>query len=66
MVRKWNLLQIGTRVRIKGDKKDVEGTITHWLTDDKKVIGGYLVVSDNDPPTRIAIALDDDFEVLGV
>ena len=66
MARKWNLLQIGTRVRIKGDKKHIDGKITDWLTDDKKVIGGYLVIPDNDPSSRIALALDDDFEVLGV
>ena len=65
MARKWNLLQLGTRVRIKGDK-DIDGKIINWLTDDKKVIGGYLVVPDNDPSSLIALALDDDFEVLGV
>ena len=68
MARKWNLLQLGTRVRIKGDK-DIDGTIIDWLTDDKdgeKVTKGYRVRPDNDPSSRIALAFDDDFEVLGV
>jgi hypothetical protein len=66
MARKWNILTIGTRVRIKRDKEHIDGKITNWLTDDKKVIVGYLVVSDNDPSTLIALALDDEFKVLGV
>ena len=67
MARKWNILMIGTRVRIKkGDKEHIDGKIINWLTDDKKVIGGYLVIPDNAPSSRIALALDDDFEVLGV
>lgn len=68
MARRWNLLQIGTRVRIKGDK-DIDGTIIDWLTDDKdgeKVIVGYRVTPDNDPSSSINLASDDDFEVLGV
>jgi hypothetical protein len=66
MARKWNILMIGTRVRIKRDKEHIDGKITNWLTDDKKVIVGYLVVSDNDPYSLIALALDDEFKVLGV
>lgn len=65
MPRKWNLLQIGTRIRVKGDK-GIDGHIINWLTDDKKVIVGYLVKSDDDPSTLIALALDDEFEVLGI
>jgi len=66
MARKWNLLQIGTRVRIKRDKEHIDGKIINWLTDDKKVIVGYLVVPDNDPSSLIVLALDDEFKVLGV
>lgn len=63
MVRKWNLLMIGTRIRVKGDK-DIDGRIINWLTDDKKEIMGYLVKPDESPPNLIALALDDNFEVL--
>lgn len=65
MARKWNLLMLGTRLRVKGDK-DIDGRIINWLTDDKKVIVGYLVRSDEEPSTLIALALDDEFEVLGI
>lgn len=68
MAGEWNLLQIGTRVRVKGDK-DIDGTIADWRTDDKdgeKVIVGYWVTPDNDPSRRIGLAFDDNFEVLGV
>ena len=65
MARKWNLLMIGTRIREKDDK-DIDGHIINWLTDDKKVIVGYLVKADNDPSTLLAVALDDNIEVLGL
>lgn len=65
MVRKWNLLMIGTKIRVKGDK-DIDGHIINWLTDDKKEIKGYLVKSDENPSTLIALALDDNFEVLSM
>jgi hypothetical protein len=63
MARKWNLLMIGTRIRVKGDK-DIDGQIINWLTDDKKEIIGYLVKPDEGQPNLIALALDDNFEVL--
>jgi len=63
MAGKWNLLMMSTRVRVKGDK-DINGHIIKWLTDEKKEITGYLVESDEDPPRLIALALDDNFEVL--
>jgi len=63
MARNWNLLMISTRIRVKGDK-EIDGHIINWLTDEKKEIVGYLVKSDEDPSTLIALALDDEFEVL--
>lgn len=67
MARKWNILMIGTRIRVKGDK-DIDGHIINWLTDDEKVITGYLFKSDDDPPIFMPLLLDDKddiFEVLG-
>ena len=57
------VLKIGTRVRVKG-KKNIDGQIIDWLTDDKKNMVGYLVKSDKGDPTLIMLALDDNFEVL--
>ena len=68
MAGNWKLLPMGTRVRIKGDK-DIDGTITDCLTDDKngeKVTVGYRVTPDNNPSSPILLAFDADFEVLGV
>ena len=68
MAGEWNLLQLETRVRVKGDK-DIDGTITDWRTDDKdgeKVIVGYRVTPDNDPSSWIDLTFDHDVEVLGV
>lgn len=62
MPRKWNLLQIGTRIRYN----DIEGTIIEYLANKDRVITGYLVKPDNPPPNLIALALDDEFEVLGI
>jgi hypothetical protein len=60
MSRKWNLLQIGTRIRVKG-KEDVEGTISDYVTDNGE-IKGYRVAANNG--LQLLIALDDKFEVL--
>ncbi|MFC1866143.1 hypothetical protein ACFLYB_05485 [Chloroflexota bacterium] len=63
MPMQWNLLMFGTKVRVKGDK-DIDGHIINWLADGKKEIVGYLIKSGDDPPTLIALAFDDKFEVL--
>jgi hypothetical protein len=65
MARKRNVLKIGTKVRIKGDRIK-EGYIKNWLTDEKKVVVGYLVEPDNEPFSWYTFDLDDDrLEVLG-
>jgi hypothetical protein len=64
---KWDILMIGTRVRIKTDKGPVDGVITKWLADNNKEITGYLVKPDNDPLAWITLNLEDKditFEVI--
>ena len=65
MPREQDILIIGTRIRIKSDKGEIDGQIINWLTDDNKKIKGYLVKPDKEPSTLITLALDDDFEVIG-
>jgi hypothetical protein len=60
MPRKWNLLTIGTVIRIKGDK-DIEGIITgYW--ENEGDIKGYRVKTDD--RQRIIIDLDAEIEVI--
>ena len=65
MPRKWKLLPLGTRIRLMSDKGNIDAYITEYLADKNKEIKGYLAKSDDDPPTLIALAFDDEFEVLG-
>ena len=61
MARKWNLLQLGTKIRVKGD--DIEGTIIQYFTDQRE-IKGYIV--EVEKGKYLICALDDEIEVLGM
>ena len=60
MSMKWQLLQFGTRIKIKGDK-DVEGTIFEYLTDEGET-KGYIVKLDDG--SYIIIDLDAEIEAI--
>ena len=60
MVRRWDLLKLGTRVVIKGMG---DGTIIDWETNDRNEIIGYRIKPDNDI-FHFVIAADHDFEIL--
>ena len=60
MSQKWNLLQIGTRIRVKGEN-DIEGIIIDYFTDNGE-IKGYRVKTD--ASQRIIIDLDAEIEVI--
>lgn len=62
MYRKWNLLQLGVRIRIKGEN-DMEGKIIQYFTDDSE-IKGYIVELGKGEYT--IVALDDKIEALGI
>jgi hypothetical protein len=59
---KFFLLQLGTRIRYKGEN-DVEGAIIKYSTveGERK---GYWVKPDDASIGNLLVALDDDFEVL--
>jgi hypothetical protein len=70
MARAWNLLMIGTRIRVKSDKGNIDGTIIWYLAGQDKEIIGYLMKPDKAPDnkllaTLITVDLDGEFEVLG-
>ena len=60
MPRKWNILQIGTMIIIKGEQ-DIEGIIIDYFTDNKE-IKGYRVKTDEG--RQIIIDLDTEIEVI--
>lgn len=62
MARKWNLLQLGTKIRVKGGD-DIEGTIIQYFTDQRE-IKGYIV--EVEKGKYLICALDDEIEVLGM
>ncbi len=57
------IYNLGTRVRLKGDK-DIDGTIINWTKDDNENINGYEVEPDDKSIFRMFIALDDNFEII--
>ena len=62
MARRWKLLQLGTRIRIK-DQDDIEGKITQHFTEHREIIG-YIVELEQGVYT--IVLLDDEIEALGV
>lgn len=62
MAWKWNLLQLGTKIRVKGGD-DIEGTIIQHFTDEGE-IKGYIVKVEKGK--YLICALDDEIEVLGM
>jgi len=65
MPQKWNLLQVGTRIRMKGHKnieeKDIEGIITDYWANEGE-IKGYRVKTDD--RQMIIIDLEAEIEVI--
>lgn len=60
MPRKWNILQVGTKIIIKGEQ-DIEGIIIDYW-ENAGEIKGYRVKTDNNQ--RIIIDLDAEIEVI--
>ena len=57
------VLAIGTKIRLKGEEGDfIEGEIINYLTDDDRVIKGYVAKVHGEE--CLMIALDDEFEVI--
>ena len=59
MARKWSLLQLGTRIIVKGEE-DIEGTIIDYFTD-KGEIKGYILKLDDG--SSAIIDLNEDIEI---
>ena len=67
MASKWNILQLGTKIRLKGttsSKDDIDGIIKSYVPDENNVITAYLVEPIDSTILTMAMALDDNFEVL--
>jgi hypothetical protein len=54
MVKKWNLIPLGTDVTLKGDE-DIDGKVVQYLTDNGEIqgyiletTGGYAIVALDD------------------
>ncbi len=71
MSAKWNVLQLGARIRLKGETSadDIDGVITSYFSGEDNTIKGYIFNPDDKsrtpmPLTSIPLALDDKFEIL--
>lgn len=66
MASKWNILRLGTKIRLKGKLRedDKDGIITWYLTDENKEIAGYAVTPNSDSLSMMFVAPDDEIEVL--
>ena len=66
MASKWNILRLGTKIRLKGKLRedDKDGIITWYLTDENKEIAGYAVKPIGNSLFMMFVAPDDEIEVL--